>query len=337
MVRDKGIAYAGSWYPHHLDGDLKEIKDAGCTSITLTVNESDWERFRRAKKLTVQKAHDLGLEVHVNMHGFASFASYQVGSEYLMLHPEARQVYASGSYVQTSCGCPNDRAHTDWLKETLAHVIEELEPDAMFWDEPAFAAAQNFPEDWACRCGSCKSLFRERYGMEMPATLTDQVKEFRQQSVLDFMTEIISVSKAAGSKMDILCLMCWDRRGGSINPGWYGVTDWEPFLSIPGLDVFSTDPYWINSLTFEYFVDNAADAIRLARKYGKLSQIWVQLVWVPEGKEPEVARTIREAADLGADMIAAWSYKAEPGSDIYRAANPELTWQTLADTYRSLG
>ncbi len=76
-----------------------------------------------------------------------------------------------------------------------------------------------------------------------------------------------------------------------MSEGWYGVYDWEPFIQIPELDVFSTDPYWIHSQPFSYFETNTREAVKLARKHGKKCQIWVQSVWIAPGREAEVELT----------------------------------------------
>jgi hypothetical protein len=142
--------------------------------------------------------------------------------------------------------------------------------------------------------------------------------------------------------------MPWDRTAGRTSfsegwlaaqsAGWYGVVDWEPFIEIPWLDVFSTDPYWIHGQSYEYFTTNVEQAVRLSHKHGKQCQIWVQAVWVPPGKEAEVRRTLLDSERLGVDMLAVWSYRGEPGGHLLDGGgDPDLTWQMVKEAYRELG
>src|SRR5207237_865514 len=112
---------------------------------------------------------------------------------------------------------------------------------------------------------------------------------------------------------------------------------WEPFVALSSLDTFSTDPYWIHERTFSYFEDNAREAIALAHAAGKRCQIWVQAVWIAPGKEPQVGRTLRAAADLGADMLAVWSFHGEPGaSKLDWGGDAVAAWQQVQDAYAAI-
>ena len=127
----------------------------------------------------------------------------------------------------------------------------------------------------------------------------------------------------------MLCLMPLDESGRhpSSGPGWYGVDDWEPFVALPEVDVFSTDPYWIHRHggDWEYFEQNTQKAIDLSRRYQKPCQIWVQSIWIPPNREPDVKRSLLAAAEMGADMLAVWSFLGEPGGTAYdRGGDPAL-------------
>ena len=336
MVTDKSIVYSASWYPHHIAPDLDEIKAAGCNSITLTVSETDWKIFARSRKMAIEMAHERDLKTYIDIHGFGIFPSAQRGSEYLVRHPDKRQIYSNGRVGFFAC--PNDPEYLAWLKLTTFEMIEYLEADGTIWDEPSLQSLGDYPEVWACRCKHCRARFYDEYHAEMPTRLSDNVLKFRQDSLIRFMSEMFKNSKAAGSQLDALCLMPVDRSlsRGTFERAKHGVIDWEPFAQIPGLDVFGTNPYWIHNNTWEIFLDNSTEVIRLAKKYGLKSQIWVQLAWVPEGREPDIVKSVEKAAELGADMIAGWSYKGEPGSEKFMAENPDLAWQSLSAAFRQL-
>jgi len=331
MVTDKNVAYLGVIDPDHIPGDMDEIKAAGCTSITLTVNEMDWWYYRTARKAAVKEARERGIKVYLDFHGFGIFASPIPSAVYPMYNPDKTQVFTDGR--RTEKACPNDAGFETWFKDIAKQVIEEFRPDGIFWDEPAFSPCDTYPKSWACFCKNCQEKFKSAFGKPMPKELTDEVQKFRQDSLLEFLTRLLKFGKEAGGKTSILCMMPWSR-GTNSNRGWYGILDWEPFIQIPEMDVFATDPYWIHGGGWNYFTDNTREAVELCGKYKKPCQLWVQAVWIKPGKEPEVKRTILEAAKMGADMIAVWSYKAEPGAHVLDfGGDHKLVWQMVKDAF----
>ena len=333
-----GVAYQGCMHPHHLEADLGEIAAMGCSYINMTVNECDWFYYRKARHELRRLARDCGLAVYLNLHGFGLFATPLPAQVYPERYPERCQRYAHGERARLAC--PNDLQYQAWLAEQLDGMLDELTPDGVFWDEPHFASDGTFPHNWACRCAACQEAYRTAYGGEMPATLTDDVVAFRQDSLLRFLDEMMTHVKHRRPEVEnVLCLMPWERRPdhASLAPGWYGVIAWEPFVALPSLGTFSTDPYWIHERTFSYFEDNAREAIALAHAAGKRCQIWVQGVWIALGKEPEVGRTLRAAADLGADMLAVWSFRGEPGaSALDWGGDADAVWQEVKDAYAAI-
>ena len=341
MVIDKNVAYAGGWYPHHNDQDLEEIKAAGCTSINMTLNETDWYLFRAARERIVAKAREVGLKVYLNWHGFGAFASYIQSTRYLLEHPEAAQYFSNGVRSAEAMACPNNPEYAAWMEERAREIIAHFQPDGVFWDEPHFSSDSNFPQVWACRCASCQEAYSRRFKRAMPTLLDDDVRQFRQDSLQIFLTRLLRAGREVGGGENVLCLMPLDESGRhpSSGPGWYGVDDWEPFVALPEVDVFSTDPYWIHRHggDWEYFEQNTQKAIDLSRRYQKPCQIWVQSIWIPPNREPDVKRSLLAAAEMGADMLAVWSFLGEPGGAAYdRGGDPALAWQMVVEAYQEL-
>ena len=338
MLTDLNVAYIGTVYPHHAITDLQEIKDMGCTSINMCVNEADWFYYRLSRKKIRETARELGLKVYLNFHGFGSFAATFPGHYYQMNHPESVQISNLGNKGEYVC-CPNNTEYVVWLRETLTELIEDLQPDGVFWDEPRFTPMKNFPEDWSCRCSYCQQQFQEQYSKEMPMKLTDEVIEFRQNSLLHFIDGLLKMAKAIRPEIEnILCLMSMNRKGGGyFAEGWYGVVDWEPFIALPDVDVFSTDPYWIHNHSWEFFIDNVQEALELTRRYNKRCQIWVQAIWIEPGKEKFIAQSLFKAAEMGVDMLAVWAFRGESGSNyLSLGADAEECWQEVVTTYKEL-
>jgi hypothetical protein len=340
MVQDLNIAYIGTFYPHHARMDLLEMKEMGCTSINMCVNEADWSYYRFSRHEIRKVAKELGLKVILNFHGFGSFASTFPGHYYQTNHPEAVQISNKGSRASDSC-CPNNPDYRSWLKTTLTEIIQDIKPDGIFWDEPRFSSYDHaFPEEWGCCCQHCMSKFKTLYGEDIPQTATPQVMEFRQNSLLHFLDELLIMAKEIDQNLENnLCLMPLIHPVASMGDctGWFGVVDLEPFVALDSVDVFSTDPYWIQSRDWAYFENCTLEALELAKKYKKPCQIWVQSIWIEPGKEHLIGETIRRADELGVDRIAVWAFRGESGSHrLNYGSNPDDCWSQVTQAYKEL-
>ncbi|MCD6510460.1 MAG: hypothetical protein J7L11_08765 [Thermoprotei archaeon] len=328
MVWDISVAYYGCQYPNHIEGDLKEISEAGFTSITLCINEREWPRLAKAKKFIVDRAHDLGLRVFIDVHGFGFFVPGHF-SIAVPRNPEWCEVDNKGR-IYPIRGCPNNPNYRKWLKERVREMVDRLKPDGVFWDEPSFIAPRDWPEAWTCRCPACRKAFREEYGYEMPNTLTRDIREFRQKSVFGFLDELTSeVRELDEGLLNILCLM-------PEHTGRHGIYSWDPVLKLKNLDVFSTDPYWIwSNRPFDWFVEWVKRAIGVSKKANLKSQIWVELIRIPRKRESDIRRSVIKAVELGADAIATWSFRAEEGSEL-SCEDPETAWKTMIEAIKEV-
>ncbi|CAI6025222.1 hypothetical protein [Cohnella sp. JJ-181] len=339
MKNDLNVAYIGTVYTHHAHADLSEIKEMGCTSINLCVNETDWYFYRISRREIRRAAQEMGLKVYLNFHGFGSFATTHTGHYYQMHHPESVQISTLGNKGEEVLCCPNNSEFELWLHEKLAEIILDLRPDGVFWDEPGYAIYKAFPDEWGCYCSHCQSKFKAEYQVDMPATLTDEVIAFRQSSLLRFVDGLMRMAKKLQSDIvNVLCLMSFDRnQEGNRRAGWFGVVDWEPFVALESVDVFSTDPYWIHARDWAYFDVNTKEAVELARKYKKSCQIWVQTMYIEPGKEHFIGETVHRAKELGADGIGVWAFRGESGSHLLNwGADPEECWSQVVRVYKEL-
>jgi len=328
MVWDVSVAYYGCPYPRHLEGDLREIADAGFTSITLCVNEYEWPNLAKVKRMAVEKAHDMGLRVFVDVHGFGFFVPGHF-SIAVPRNPGWWEVDSSGNPYPLRA-CPNSSGYVNWLKDRVRELVDRLGPDGIFWDEPSLAVPANWPDAWTCRCPSCMEAFREEYGYEMPGELTGDVMEFRQESLVKFLSEMAcEVKSIDGGLTNIVCLM-------PEHTGMHGIYSWDPVKRLRGVDVFSTDPYWIwGGRTFEWFTEWVVRALEASRAAGLKTQIWVELIKVPRGREADVHRSVLRAVELGAEAIATWSFRAEEGSEL-SCEDPEAAWNAMVKAVREV-
>ena len=60
-------------------------------------------------------------------------------------------------------------------------------------------------------------------------------------------------------------------------------------------------------------------------------------MWIPPNREPDVKRSLLAAAEMGAYMLAVWSFLGEPGGTAYaRGGDPALAWQMVVEAYQEL-
>jgi len=115
-----------------------------------------------------------------------------------------------------------------------------------------------------------------------------------------------------------------------------GTPDWESILAIPEIDMFSTDPYYhVFGMDREWAIKTAKRTVALAQKFGKKSQLWLQLFRLPGGEEESVSTLIPTYRNLGVDSIFGWSYLANAGTSI-SSDNPDVLWKLITDEYRRI-
>jgi len=328
VVWDVSVAYYGCPYPKHVEADLNEIYESGFTSITLCINEYEWPSLMKTKKIVVEKARKIGLRTFIDVHGFGFF----VPSHFSISVPsnlEWCEVDNRGR-IYPLRGCPNNPDYRTWLKKKVYEIITNLRPDGMFWDEPSLIVPRDWPNSWTCRCQVCRENFRREHGHDMPEDLTEEVKEFRQKSMFNFLEDIMGeAQRIDGGIVNILCLM-------PEHTGRYGIYSWEPVLGLKSLNVFSTDPYWIwFNRPFDWFLEWVTRAVNVSRRASVKAQIWVELIKVPSGREPDIYKSVIKAVELGADAIATWSFRAEEGSEL-SCENPDEAWKTMIKAVKEI-
>ena len=321
-----GIAYHGNRMLSHVREDMRDIVAHNCTYVVHMFSENDYVRHREVLKDIVRTTHEFGLEAWIDSWGMGRVFAGEV-SGWLADFPEARQVLNTGQPVAMACLLSPDyrQALKDWAEAAVATGAE-----AIFWDEPRLAygsAAESGAPQWGCRCERCRGRFRELYGYEMPAELTEDVLDFRHRSVLDFFAEMTAFVHAKG-KQNVLCLMpATDARFGDKN--------WEDFAALEHLDNLGTDPYWFGRpVQVQAYVREWAERLlSVCQRHGKEHHLWIQAFRVPAGREVEIVMAAEAAYAAGIRNIAAWGFRGSEAND-YRAARPEIAWQAVGEAFR---
>ncbi|GAB4330406.1 MAG: hypothetical protein Kow0099_00970 [Candidatus Abyssubacteria bacterium] len=324
-----GVAYHDVRNLRYARQDLEDMVAHHCNMVIHTFSETDLSFYTRTMKDIVQISKDLGLEVYMDPWGVGAVFGGEALSRFIAENLDDRQVRSDGKSLPAAC--MNGPAFRSFMK-VWVETAAETGAEVAFWDEPHFYAGDwtgGSSEKWACRCKHCQKQFAEQYGRRMPKKLTEEVKRFREKTVVDFFTELCDHAKRCGLKNALCVLPDEDVRRG--------VSDWKALASIHSLDIFGTDPYWaINGYPLEEYVREKTKRARaLCDQNGLELQMWVQAFLIQDGREHEVVRATEILYEEGARNIAAWSYGGG-GWMFTRSDNAEKVWENLGRVFGKL-
>jgi len=362
-VIETGVSYFSSRDLRHVRQDLDDMVAQDCTYVVHCFTETDLLYYRRTVQDVVNATRDAGLEAWLDPWGVTGIFSGESLSRFLADHPEALQLRSDGR--RAPAACPN---HPETRKFLLAWVEAAAEAGGQvaFWDEPHFEIPMwrgDRSGAWACRCDHCQERYRESAGGAMPERMDDEVRAFRERSLIDLLAELSRAARRLGMR-NALCLLPMDVEGAGLidlarrleqrwrehaagsagsladEEPWQsvGVRDWDAAAAIPDLDIFGCDPYWY---AFQAEPEPFVRALtrrstETARRYERDVQIWVQAFSVPDGREEELALGLRVAVEEGATHLAAWSFRGTESMSSIQAARPEVVWQVLGEAFRTL-
>jgi hypothetical protein len=274
-----GCSYFGNRILKHVREDLQELRDMGCTFVVHTFNENDMVFYQKTMGEIVEASHELGLEVYIDPWGVGKVFGGESFSNFVMQNTDALQMVSDGK--PAGAACPNHPKFRTFIREWVDAAVE-TGADIVFWDEPHFYMPMwlgGRPDTWGCRCEACQKKFQEVVGRPMPIEEDEDVQRFKQDSLLEFLSEAIAYAHTKGKK-NALCVL--PLRGHQ-----HGTGNWERMASIPHLSVFGTDPYWFafkEELTS--FVGNTSRQIKeLCERHGLEAQVWLQGYKTPAGRE----------------------------------------------------
>jgi hypothetical protein len=326
-----GISYFGNRIPEHfVERDLPDIVAHGCTYIVHTFSENDLHHYAEALKTMVSETHKAGLEAYLDPWGVGGVFGGEAYSDFLPHNLDAWQVKPDGTPVPMAClNAPSFRA---FMRRWVDAAVE-IGADVIFWDEPHLYAGSESKlnmNDWTCWCNVCRELFQSKYGAAMPLTLTPDVAEFREDTVVGFLTEMWAYVKAQGPR-NAVCLMPFDDDA-------HGVTHWGKVAAINGLDILGVTPFWqLFKQDRDTFVGRFSEkVVTLAKDYDLEPQLWLQAFLVPSGTEPELAGTAEIAARAGVRNIAAWGFRGCDYMSSLRSERPEEVWRIIGDVFRGI-
>ena len=325
-----GVSYYGNRIPWRVKEDLAAIREAGCTYVVHTFSEEDHQFYQPAMERIVADSHALGLEVWMDPWGVGQVFGGETYSALVMKNLKLRQVSSTGELLPIAC--PNQSGFRDYLLKWIA-TCAGWKPEVLFWDEPHFhiypeASGDAEPKLWACCCSECKKLFEKKFGHPMPERMTPEVRQFKEDCIVEFSKFLCDATKAKGIRA-ALCLLPFEN-SSTIN-------DWAKAAAIPSLEVIGTDPYWRpREPAVGQHVGKASRLIAdLAAKHNKEGQIWILNFNIPKGEEGKIKEAVEAAWGAGIRNLAAWSYFGAAYISL-KAEDPAAVWKTLSTCYQDL-
>lgn len=327
---ETGTSYFGVRDPRHVERDLDRFVDAGLNAVLHTFSEADREYYQETMAEIVSASHDRDLTVYVNPWAVGRVFGGEAYSEFIGRHPDHCQIMSSGDRVAAACfNSPQFREFMrGWTRDAA-----NLGADVLFWDEPHWYITdwydEEFPDDaWSCRCEHCREVYREQFDEPMPDEYTEHVAQFREQSLVSFLDEMMSVAHGAGTKNAVCLLPSEDSE--------HGLRDWTELARNPSLDVLATDPYWaIHSDTGDpgEFVGYFAERVdSLAESNGLTSQIWIQGFRLGSGDETtQAVRSATRTAVDTVDSVFMWGYDACRTISSIACKDPDAVWSAYIE------
>ena len=138
----------------------------------------------------------------------------------------------------------------------------------------------------------------------MPDSMTPEVVEFREVSLVNFVRELVGHVADRGTR-NTVCLL-------PLTEGPMGLSDWSEVASLPGLDTLATDPYWMAfGHTAREFVGRFARLVRdLGEVHGLNAEIWIQGFGLGPEDADDVRAAVEAARRAGVTELWTWGYEA---------------------------
>jgi N-acetylmuramic acid 6-phosphate etherase len=316
-----GCSYFGVRIPRHVRRDMIDLAARGFTGVLHTFSENDFAYYRETMAELVAASHDAGLAVQASPWGLGRTFGGEAESRWVTLHPEEWQVLDDGRSV--AAACLNSPAYRAFCKEWADWVLA-CGVDSVFWDEPAWVAPVHVgidePGRWTCRCRHCA----ERFGAAIPGEQTDEVRAFREASVVEFLREVVAhVAERGGA--NTICLL-------PATSGDHGVSDWDTVASLPGLTTFATDPYWKHwDEPAGPFVRRFARLLReTCERHGVAAQLWLPSFGLAADEISDLDAAVAAAREEGIDDLWTWGYEACAHMSSLATPAAPLVWAAVS-------
>ncbi len=335
-VKETGVSYYGISYPEHARKDFEEMKAHNCTAVLLSLTEFDLFFWKYNIPKIVDEAKKLGLKVYLNTWGVGKFFGGEPPSVFLQECSVEDRQWSALTGEPLAAASPSSPAFREYFWGLLEELARTCDADGFFWDEPHYAMpvypiSYQSTTDFSCRSPITQAIFKEKYGYEMPKTLTKTVLKFRFDQANEILSEGSRIVKAINPNLSVTqCSLPADNHFYASQAR--GFDNWEKIAFNPDYDIFSTSILVDGNDPMVAHRNLAQKTVSLARENNKPSQRWIQSFF----RSPENLETIKDIckiyAEEGVDSIFSWTYRAGKGT-LLQAPDPDAVWKMLGEAY----
>lgn len=316
-----GVSYISAHLPDHIEADMKHLQEIGCTEVLFALQENHLNTLTGALRFGAEIAKEHGLRPYVVAWGYANTFGGGRMSDIMLEDRMLWRIQADGTPLPLAC-LNNPRLVGKFVE--IADTCRSHGYEGTFIDEP---------QTQECFCVHCQQRFDAAFGKDLTESLgTEAYRAFQENTVRGYVSQVCRQIKTLDENLKtIACVM----------PTPPHDRLFEPVASIPELDLFGTDPYWLLSSAFGFDM-TLEDAVGFARRVKllceqkeKASQIWLNCWRIPAGLEQEIYTGGKALAEVGCDSLYTWSFRGGLGT-YEECDNPEAAWNSVVQLYREL-
>lgn len=335
-VLETGVSYYGISYSHNVRKDFEEIKAHNCTSVLLALTEFDLFFWKPQIPKVVDEAKKIGLKVYLNTWGIGKFFGGEAPSIFLQECDISDRQFSALTGAPLPAASPSSPAFREYLYGIVRELASTCDADGFFWDEPHYAmpiyqVGYQSTTDWSCRSSITQNIFKQKYGYEMPLTLTQQVRKFRHDQANELLIQCSNIAKSCNKNLTITqCSLPADNN-------YYlsyqrGFDDWNSIAKRADIDIFSTSIIVDYSAPLSVHQKIAKKTVDLAKVNGKIPQRWIMSYFDSPQDLEDIKKIVRIYAEEGVESIFSWTYRAGQGTFL-SAPEPEKVWEILGEAY----
>jgi len=311
-----GVTYIAVHLPDHIEADMRQLRDIGCTEVLFALQENHLVYLTGALKYGAGIAKENGLTPYVVVWGYANTFGGGKISTVMLNDTSLWRVLADGT--RSPHACLNNPGLVGKFVE-LTDLCRANGYMGMFVDEPT-------PQE--CFCERCRERFSAAYGKDLARSRdTDEYRAFQKDTVKHYTDNLCKKVKALDpNQKTMACVMPVDREC------------FEAVASIPELDIFGTDPYWLlpgNKMNLDDAIEYTRQTRAICDERNKISQVWLNCWKIKAGLEDQIYSGGKALAAVGCDSFYTWSFRGALGTN-EECERPDVAWASLTKLYREL-